>query len=371
MGYTSFMNKTEKTILNLIRKRKKLSNTEITKITGKHKSTISPCIQSLIKEGYIISAGTGVSTNKGGKPPLFLELNPEKLYTIGMSIEPEKITGIITDFSGRIIQTHYATYRDKTSSVDIVEDIAKAINDLIEKESIDTEKLSGVGLGISAQVDSNTGMVYQSEGLALKKVDLKSELERHISLPIKIINDVNASLLAEQWFVHDPNDQIYDNFIYLFIGSTLQNMGLGLYLNHQLYEGTNHHAGEMYYYLTDKRLKASLPSDEELLDFTIEKVKDFLNDDYEPVKKLLEIYTEIITEKMIDSIELLNPQKLIIGGNAINAEEEFLNPLIERIKSKTSEFFEDFLQIEVTKSELDELATPMGATTLILAPYFK
>ena len=365
------MNATEKMILNLIRKNKKLSNTEITKISGKHKSTISPCIQSLLKDGYIISAGTGSSTKKGGKPPLFLELNPKKLFTVGLSIEPEQITAIVTDFCGKIIQTHYSTYTDKNSTDSIISDIRDIFFHIITKESVPKDKIEGLGIGVSAQVDSKNGIIYKSESLKLTNVRLKERIEEYIPFPVKIINDVNASLLAEKWFVHDLNNVQYENFIYLFIGSTLQNMGIGIYLNNQLYEGSNHHAGEMRYYLTDKRLKSSLPSDEELGNFTIDKVKDFLNEDNKPVKKLLSIYSEIITEKMIDSIELLNPQKLIIGGNVINAEEEFLNPLINTIKSKTDAFFEDFLQIDVSKSELDELATPLGAITLFLSPYFK
>ncbi|WP_281283503.1 ROK family protein [Thiospirochaeta perfilievii] len=286
-------------------------------------------------------------------------------------MEPEKITAIINNFAGKIIQTHYASYSDKNSTAAVIMDIKDVIDQIILKESIPVDKIAGIGIGISAQVDSDSGIIYKCEGIKLTKVHLKDEISKYFPYPISIINDVNASLLAEKWFVHDPHDIKYENFMYLLIGSTLQNMGLGLYLNNQLYEGSNHHAGEMYYYLTDKRLKSSLPPEEELLDFTIDKVKDFLNDDYEPVKKLLAIYTDIISEKMIHSIELLNPQKLIIGGNVINAEEEFLNPLIDAIKSKTDEFFEDFLQIEISKSELDELATPMGATTLIMAKYFK
>ncbi|MBN2619220.1 MAG: ROK family protein, partial [Spirochaetales bacterium] len=254
------MNNTEKMILNLIRKRSKLSNTELTQITGKHKSTISPCIQYLIKEEFITAAGTGDSTKKGGKPPLFLELNPNKLYTVGLSIEPEQITAIITDFSGKIIQTHYSGYRNKKDSVVIIEDIIHVINTIIEKESIKKSKISGIGIGISAQVNSEKGIIYKCEGLRLSKVHLKDEIEKLIPYQVSIINDVNASLLAEKWFVHDVKGITYNNFIYLFIGSTLQNMGLGLYLNNQLYEGSNHHAGEMYYYLTDKRLKSSLPS---------------------------------------------------------------------------------------------------------------
>lgn len=365
------MNNTEKIILNLIRINKKLTNTEITKITGKHKSTISPCIQALISQDFLNSAGTGTSTKKGGKPPLFLELNPDKLYTIGISIEPEKLTAIITDFCGTIIQTHYSDYTDKNSTEAVIIDIKNSIKQLISKESIPDHKISGIGIGISAQVNSATGVIYKCEGIKLSKVPLKVEIEKYFPFPVAIINDVNASLLAEKWFVQDPKKEHYDNFIYLFIGSTLKNMGLGLYLNGKLYEGSNHHAGEMYNYLNDKRLKSTLPSEEELLDFTIDKVKDFLAKDNEAVKQLLEVYKEIISEKMIHSIELLNPQKLIIGGNVIYAEEEFLNPLIDVINSKTKEFFEDFLQIEVAKSELDEFATPLGATTLITKDYFE
>lgn len=365
------MNQTEKNILNLIRVNRKLSNTEITKITGKHKSTISPCINTLLSEEYIITAGTGSSTKKGGKPPLFLELNPDKLYTIGLSIEPEKLTAIITDFSGKIIQTHYENYSNKESTEAVLQDINNIIQRIIEKETINRDKIAGIGIGISAQVNSNTGVIYNCEGIKLSKIPLKEEISKFFPYPISVINDVNASLLAEKWFVMDQSNISYNNFMYLFIGSTLKNMGLGLYLNNQLYEGSNHHAGEMYYYLTDKRLESNLPSDQDLSDFTIDRVKEFLKSDEANVKKLLEIYIDIISEKMIQSIELLNPEKLIIGGNVIYAEDEFLNPLIDSIKNKTEDFFEDFLQIDVSKSELDELASPLGATTLILNPYFK
>lgn len=365
------MNQTEKNILDLIRVHNKLSNTEITKITGKHKSTISPCINTLLSEEYIVTAGTGSSTKKGGKPPLFLELNPDKLYVIGLSIEPEKLTAIITDFSGSIIQTHYEEYSDKNSTEAVIKDIKTIIQKIIEKETLDREKIAGIGIGISAQVNSNTGVVYNCEGIKLSKVPLKEEIANLFPYPIFIINDVNASLLAEKWFVMDGNNQECQNFMYLFIGSTLKNMGLGLYLNNQLYEGNNHHAGEMYYYLSDKRLESNLPTDEDLSDFTIDRVKEFLSSDHKAVKKLLDVYIDIISEKMIQSIELLNPEKLIIGGNVIYAEDEFLTPLISSIKSKTEDFFEDFLQIDISKSSLDELAAPLGATTLILREYFK
>lgn len=366
------MNQTEKNILNLIRIHNKLSNTEITKITGKHKSTISPCINTLLNEGYIVTAGTGSSTKKGGKPPLYLEINSKKLYVIGLSIEPEKLTAIVTDFSGNIVATHWENYSDKDSTEAVLLDIKNIIQRIIKKETVKEDKIAGIGIGISAQVDSNTGVIYNCEGIKLTKVPLKEEISKLFPYPIQVINDVNASLLAEKWFVMDSNsDARCDNFMYLFIGSTLKNMGLGLYLNNQLYEGSNHHAGEMYYYLSDKRLEKTLPTDEDLSDFTIDRVKEFLASDHETVKQLLDIYIDIISEKMIHSIELLNPEKLIIGGNVIYAEDEFLNPLINSIKSKTEDFFEDFLQIDITKSSLDELAAPLGATTLILNSYFK
>lgn len=364
------MNNTERNILNLIRINKKLSNTEITKITGKHKSTISPCIHTLLTEEFIVTAGTGSSTKKGGKPPVYLELNPNKLYTVGLSIEPEKLTAIITDFTGNIIQTHYQEYSDRESTSAVLKDIISSIDKIILKESLPSHKIAGIGIGISAQVNSSTGVVYKCEGIKLSKVPLKEELEKFFTYPVYIINDVNASLLAEKWYVLDPNNINYENFMYLFIGSTLKNMGLGLFLNNDLYEGSNHHAGEMYYYLNDKRLLGLIPKGEDVSDFTIDRVKEFLNKDSETIRKLLDVYIEIISEKMIQSIELLNPEKLIIGGNVTYAEEEFLNPLIESINKKKQDFFEDFLQIEISKSNLDELAAPLGATTLILKPYF-
>ncbi|MGL1893290.1 MAG: ROK family transcriptional regulator [Spirochaetaceae bacterium] len=364
------MNGTERNILNLIRKHKKLSNTEITKITGKHKSTISPCIQSLINNEFITTAGIGTSTKKGGKPPQYLELNSKKFYTIGLSIEPEQITVLITDFCGNIIQTHYSTYKDKTSKDDIISDIKESIIQIIQKESLKDSQISGIGIGISAQVDSKNGIIYKCDGLNLSEVPLKAEIEKLFPYPVELINDVNASLLAEKWFIHDPENINYENVIYLFIGSTLVNMGLGLYLNSTLYEGSNHHAGEMYSYQNDVRLANYSNNSQDISDFRIDKVKNFLEIDKDATTGLLNLYTDIISDKMVQCIELLNPQKLIIGGNVIYAKDEFLTPLINAIKVKTEKLFQGYLDVEITGSELDELATPLGATTLILKSYF-
>lgn len=361
------MNNTEKTILNLIRKNSRLSNTEITKLTGKHKSTISPCIQSLLSSDYIKEAGIGSSTRKGGKPPVFLELNSEKSYCIGISIEPEKMKGIFTDFTGNILFTMESAYNDKSSTDAILNDIKEMISQIIERNKRFRMSVTGIGIGISGHVNSQEGIVYFSSGLKFTGIHLKDEIQRDFDYPVYVINDVNAALLAEKWFILDKQENPCKNFIYLYIGSTLQNMGLGLYLNGKLYEGSGFHAGEMYNFLSRNKLNDDMPEKE---DFHIGKLKNYQVGTSENLDNIIKLYSAIIIEKMIYSIELLNPEVLVIGGDVIQAEKEFLDPLIKELKTQTDACFDEYLKIDVYKTELDENSTALGAVTCILREFF-
>jgi len=355
-------------LVDLIRRKGKVSAAELTVLTGKHKSTISPYIQDLLATGVIREAGTSESGSRGGKPRLLLELNPAHCWAIGVDAAAGRLEAVAYDFAGTVLSRSSADYTDSQNGDAVYEDISSFLGDFIPANNRLPGECLGIGIGFSGHIDSRHGRIFQSRSLGLRDFNLADAVSRRFGLSVRVQNDANAALLGEKWYRLDPAGFDSSDIMYFFMDNYFTSAGFGLILNGRLYEGAQSLAGELSAYSVARGICPAL----------IESVRSCTADelgfpgetpgvkDSAPAKdarKILDIYAE----ELVYAAELLNPELLIIGGNLDADRIPFLEPFVAYVRSKITAAFEPYVRLEV-RAALG-LADPVCAGATV--PLFK
>ncbi|MBQ6596668.1 MAG: winged helix-turn-helix transcriptional regulator, partial [Lentisphaeria bacterium] len=88
------------TVLDILLQSDGLSRTEIARRTGCDNTTVTRAVRELISRGILIP-GEKIE-QKYGRPQQTLKFNPSGPILIGISLEAERINGVITDLRGEI-----------------------------------------------------------------------------------------------------------------------------------------------------------------------------------------------------------------------------------------------------------------------------
>ena len=135
---------------------------------------------------------------------------------------------------GSVMKEISLKVNSKGSENEIIQDVITAI------ETVLSNNVTAIGIGVPAVVDPNTGIVYDVQNLpSWKKVPLKKIISSHFNLPVFINNDANCFVIGEHVFGQGKG---MTNIIGLCIGTGL---GMGVIVNGQLYNGVLCGAGEV------------------------------------------------------------------------------------------------------------------------------
>jgi len=242
-NYMKYINK--KIILNYIRKHGSTSRAEIADKLTLSKPTVSNLVEELLTENWIREVGSGDSTIQGGRKPIQLEFNPQAGYIIGVDIGGTKIAYGIGDIDGQIIAKDVMPTQPYVEN-DLIQELVTRINLLLEKANINEEQVLGIGVGNPGITDVEKGIVISAPSLQWTNYPLKEQLQNHFPFPVYVDNDVNVSVLGEQWLGSAKDKK---NVVLITIGT---GVGSGMIINGNLYRGSNWAAGEIGYTVTDK-----------------------------------------------------------------------------------------------------------------------
>jgi glucokinase len=145
--------------------------------------------------------------------------------TCGVDVGGTKIAGGVIDEVGTVLEE----YRVESPATD-AEAIEDAIAGLV-KELASRHRIEAVGVGAAGYVDKSRAVVMFAPNIAWRDVDLKSELEDRVDLPVVIENDANAAAWGEFRFGAGAD---VDDLLLVTVGT---GVGGGLVLDGELYRG--------------------------------------------------------------------------------------------------------------------------------------
>lgn len=133
----------------------------------------------------------------------------------------------------------YST-KDYPGPDEMIPQLQKGTEQIVSKNGLTTNELSGIGISCGGPLDSKTGVIMSPPNLiGWDNVHITDLFQKKFGIRTAIQNDANACALAEWKFGAGIG---YHNVIFLTFGT---GMGAGLILDGKLYSGTNDNAGEV------------------------------------------------------------------------------------------------------------------------------
>ncbi len=314
-----------------------------------------------------------------------------KKYRIGVDVGGTNIKIALVDFDGKIIYSNTTPTRAELGYEAGVNSIKQAIKDLAQETNQDSKTIEAIGFGLPGQIDYKKGIVKNLPNIpGWVDIPLAKIIEEEFSIPTRLDNDVRCAALGELNFGAGKG---CENLICITVGTGI---GSGIVLNGKLVRGATNAAGEIGHIkmsMQDGPLcgcgdyscfeaYASGPAivtmaKEYISGGKSAKYKEMANDgiitpyivaqaalqgDAVSIQIFKKIGT-IIGLGLTSVINLLNPEKIIIGGGVADAGDILLEPIRKTISDRAMPI--QAASVQIVPAQLANTAGVIGASLLI------
>ncbi|PEL09367.1 ROK family protein [Bacillus sp. AFS017336] len=196
ISYQSPKIKSLKLLYSLIRKLGPIKVSSLTETTGYKHTTCVRLLDELVQEGLIYDTGLGVSS--GGRRPAMYEINPTAYYLVGVEITNLFTTVLLLDLNLTIIKSKKLKMSSESTGEYTLNFVTKSVAELLEHNSIDREKLLGIGVGVLDPIEQEN--VINTESFLAdgwENLNIVNYLEEANNCPVLLNNGTNLAALAE------------------------------------------------------------------------------------------------------------------------------------------------------------------------------
>lgn len=389
-SYINRLNKIE--VLRLIRESGEISRADIVKRIKLSAPTVTRIVDSLINDKLVVMVGEGDST--GGRPPKLIKFDGSHNYVIGIDLGSTSIRGVISNLEGLFI-TEIETPTDLKGGFEKVSlQVAELINKLISRSKHSEDEILGVGLAVAGLINSQSGIVEYSPVFNWRKVDLKSELKKHINIPIFYDNVSRVTALGELLYGIGKKCK---NFICVNAG---YGIGAGIIINGTPFYGSKGFTGEFGHIVLDgasdyvgkdgiRGCLEALASGYGIAEITKIRLKN--GDNSSIIKDAADSLEKITAKNVIDAakqgdplameifneamqylgtgldalIKLFNPEIIVMSGGLTRSGDIFFEKLTEYTFKNKLPLVED--EVQLLSSSFKDDATLIGAFSLIIS----
>ena len=371
----------KKDVISFIRDKGVTNRNEISRALGINVSTSKRIVDDLLSSKVVRFNGMTEST--GGRKATTLSINPDYGYNLAVKIEVDKLAFALLDFSSRIIKSKDIPFEKKASFAEVKPLIKEAIVDFLLFANEKGKKIFGVGFAVSGIVSKNSKILIDSRLLGWSNIDFDKEIGKEIKMPVFVEHDVNCAATAEQWFGEGKG---LDSFLLVTLG---EGTGSSLIINKKLYKGSRGGAGEighsvfqkngiqcycgqkgcfeMYtnkYFLT-ALLKKIKP---DFADLTESSLKSLYKEKKNEVTEALDEYASNLGSGLVGPIVLMEPEKVIIGGE-MSYVFDYIEKKVNEIVSSTwiSRLQGGAFKLDVVKSSLGDQSFVHGLSILLIS----
>ncbi len=309
---------------------------------------------------------------------------------IGIDVGGTNVKIALVDNKGKIIYSNSIPTRAEMGYEYTINNMKEAITELIKETKSDPKNIESIGFGFPGQIDYQKGIVRLAPNIpGWVNVPIAEIMEKEFGIPTRVDNDVRCAALGE---LNYGAGQGCDNLICITVGTGI---GSGLVINGKLVRGASNAAGEIGHIKLDMNggplcgcgdrgcleAFASGPSIVALAEEYIKggkstKYRELANPDITPyivseaakqgdpvAKRIFTIVGEYIGIGLASVVNLLNPEKIIIGGGVAAAGDLLLTPIKESLIKRAMPIAGS--AVEIVPAQLGNSAGVIGASLLI------
>ncbi|MFF2050504.1 ROK family protein [Leifsonia sp. NPDC058194] len=225
-------------VFSTILTRSPISRIDVARLTGLSQAAVTKAVAPLVAAGLVNDSRDPTLTGLPGRPVSPVAVVPDAVVAIGVKVNADELIGVATDLTTRTIASERVplTSHEPAHVVDAIVELCGRLRATIGDLGA---RLAAVGIAVSGDVDSETGVVRDSALMGWRGVALGTELAERLHQPVVVENDVRALTIGEHWFGVGLGT---GSFAIVTIG---RGIGSGLHLNGEVVEGAYGVAGEI------------------------------------------------------------------------------------------------------------------------------
>lgn len=215
-----------------------LSRKAVGRATGMAAPTITKAVDSLLERGMLEEySDSSTAPRKAGRPVRLLRLAATRSTVLGIVIDATQCTVVAAGIDGRHRDAQTVRFTTPTTYRNLIARLVRVCRTIIR--TLDGEPL-GIGVSVPGLVDSAVAKVIFSPNLhILDGQSPSSDLERHLGIPCRVVQESHALCLGESMFGAARG---LADFAMLDVSTGL---GLGVMSGGRLLTGSTGLAGEL------------------------------------------------------------------------------------------------------------------------------
>ncbi len=300
-----------------------------------------------------------------------------KKYIIGIDLGGTNLKVALFDLNFRFKAKKFHSTGNFACREALTAGIAGAALQIIKDHKLEKKDILGIGLGLPGPIDVESGVVHFFPNIpGWINVPLRAFLEKMTGIPVFIDNDANLMCLAE-YKLGAAKGAL--NAVCLTLGT---GVGGGLIIEGKLFRGSSFAAGEIGHipinekgpacgcggtaclesYIGNRRIAALIKKIFKK-DIPLEEVSRMAEKNNQKAIKVWEYVGGKLGLALAGVVNLLNPDRIVIGGGVAEAGEVLFSKVEETIISKA--MVVQAKKVKVFKAKLGNNAGMLGAALLV------
>ncbi len=279
-------------------------------------------------------------------------------YYIGVDVGGSKINAILAAYDGTIRILDREKRPTREGSVPVLKRIGDSIDTLLERKSLASGSLSGIGIVLPGPMEKNSPRNIECPNIPeLNGLDIGGYFEDLYGVPVGADNDAHAATLAE---ARGGAGRGYDDFVYVCLGT---GVGCGIVIDGELYKGADGAAGELSHIVFpgygELYKLASGKALRDLHSIESEKLQRCCEDQDPAALDALDRFVEFLGTGIGNVITLFNPEAVVVGGGMANLGDFLLKPV--EAKARETAFSISGARVVFLRAEHGSDAEAIGA----------
>jgi predicted NBD/HSP70 family sugar kinase len=354
------------------------SRAQLARRTGLARSTVSSIVAELQSEGIIVTRESNGKAPRGsGRPPSLIALNPSAQLAVGIDFGKRHLTVAAADMAHTVLAERRREMRDDYDAQEGFDAATDLVESVLERLGVPRDRVLGVGMGLPGPVRRLGTLGSETILPGWAGVSAAGEMSERLGLPVRVENDANLGALAEHRFGAGSGCR---SLAYLKVATGI---GAGLVVDGQLFRGAGGTAGEIGHTILDEtgdvcrcgnrgclETYASAPAIVALLERSLgtvmepEQVIESAREGDAACRRVLADAGRHIGVAVANLCNLVNPERVVVGGSIASAADLLLDPLRESVRLRAIQSASE--DVQIVPGQLGERAELLGAVALVL-----
>lgn len=362
-------------VVRAVRLAGSLTQAEIARSTGLSAATVSNIVRELRDNGTV----QVTPTSSGGRRARSVALSGDAGIVVGVDFGHSHLRVAVGNLAHQVLAEQSEPIDVDASASQGFDRAEQLVARLVESTGISADKVLGVGLGVPGPIDVETGALGSTAILpGWSGINPRQELSDRLGVPVQVDNDANLGALGE--LVWGGGRGVKD-LAYIKVAS---GVGAGLVIDGRIYRGPGGTAGEIGHITLDESGPVCRCGNRGCLEtftaaryvlellrgshgdgLTVPRMVQLAREGDPGCRRVIGDVGRHIGMGVASLCNLLNPSRVVLGGDLAEAGELVLGPIRESVSRYAIPSAAQ--RLSVVPGALGARAEVLGALALVLS----